>query len=118
MKKKNYNGFENMHEKFLSRKHVVNENGCWEYEGCYADYPKLRFDGVTHSCHRISFEIYKGEIPMGRLICHTCNNKRCFNPDHLYAGTREDNGKDMSNDTKSKYPNGKPYRDLNLRGEK
>jgi hypothetical protein len=47
------------------------------------------------TAHRMSYEIAHGSIPDGLMICHTCSNRRCVNPNHLYAGTAKDNARDM-----------------------
>lgn len=41
------------------------------------------------------YETYKGPIPKGLLVRHTCDNRRCINPDHLLLGTIADNIRDM-----------------------
>lgn len=72
---------------------------CWEWtagrRGRRCAYGAGCVGGRSDSAHRISYRAFKGEIPEGALVCHKCSNGLCANPEHLYAGTYQNNADDM-----------------------
>lgn len=70
--------------------------GCWLWVGTIGrnGYGRIRRDGVRLWAHRFSYERFKGPIPSGTEICHTCDTPLCVNPDHLFAGTHTENMRD------------------------
>jgi hypothetical protein len=69
-------------------------SGCWLWIGGTNGrdgYGRIRKNGKMESAHRISYELYKGQIPDGLDIDHLCRNHPCVNPDHLEAVTHQTN---------------------------
>lgn len=86
--------------------------GCWIWTGAVKElgYGVIglgtRKQG-TAKAHRVSYMLYKGEIPNGLSILHSCDNPWCVNPDHLRAGTLSDNMKDCVARKRNFIPNNK-----------
>src|SRR5437879_1042036 len=72
-------------ERFWEKVLICGEDECWPWlAGMFYD--------ITNS--RVAYILKVGPLKSTDLACHTCNNKRCCNPKHLYKGNRLSNAQD------------------------
>lgn len=75
---------------FLAK--VKKTDTCWIWYGALRNgYGCIRINRVTVYAHRFAYECYIGPIPENCELDHTCNFRRCVNPNHLEPVTHLEN---------------------------
>jgi hypothetical protein len=82
----------------FEKKYIPEPNsGCWLWLAQVSASGYGRFcvskDGRAYA-HHFSYRTFKGPIPKGMVVRHTCDIKTCVNPYHLLLGTEEENYED------------------------
>lgn len=86
------------------KNYSVSENGCWEWEGHVSihGYGTVRWRGKNYRVHAASLAQVI-ENPGGKMACHTCDNRKCLNPQHLYWGDSQTNARDAVSRKRNAY---------------
>ena len=69
---------------------------CWIKKRPIASRPFITIRGRRFLASRVVLAIHDGldVEDLDALVCHICENKQCYNPDHLYIGDKSSNAKD------------------------
>lgn len=85
-------------EKILSRIIVDEKTKCWNWQGSnvrgygtIAEGTKSKGTWKQYYAHRVSYTIFRGDIPDGLQIDHLCRNPACINPSHLEVVSCKEN---------------------------
>lgn len=91
-------------DRFISK--IEKTDTCWLWTGAkrHKGYGAFKFDSKVIDAHRFAYILFKGEIKDNLFVLHTCDNRACVNPEHLFLGTNSDNMKDCYKKGRLKLP--------------
>lgn len=86
-------------EKFLLHVDMGGPDDCWPWIGFLdssgvGHFRPYHRDKIERST-RTAWKLWRGEVPAGALVVHTCPRNECVNPAHLKLGTHKDRRKPL-----------------------
>lgn len=89
---------------------------CWHWRGARTKdgYGNFWTGDRSDRAHRFAYQLAKGPIPEGLIVCHSCDEPSCVNPNHLWVGTHADNSDDKLAKGRDNPPRGSRNRHAKL----
>jgi hypothetical protein len=114
----------NLWDRFWNKVEVTTDSSlCWEWKAAKAPngYGRFGMGSKVIQAHRVAWELIYGSIPDKLYVLHSCDNRGCMNPSHLFLGTYKDNMQDCSRKGRlwqnkvTHCPQGHPYDETNTK---
>lgn len=107
-------------ENIRNKIYIEPNTGCWLWLGSLFSngYGQTWWNKKVSRVHRVTYQIFKGEIPSHLVTDHLCKTRSCCNPDHIEIVPQKINvarGKGNPDKWKTHCKRGHPFEGENLR---
>lgn len=91
---------------YIIQRTVIAASGCWEWQKAIGSHG---YGALSRGrlAHRLAYELWHGELGMFELVMHSCDNRKCCNPNHLVKGKHGNNTNDAMEKGRLIIPPGK-----------
>lgn len=77
-------------QRYISDRVIIESSGCWNWRLSTSNgYGQAFFRGTTFLAHRAAWLAFVGPLREDKQLNHTCGNRKCANPRHLFEADRK-----------------------------